>query len=577
MIAALTSGGAPAQTPGKLTPALQSAVLGAGQSDRLSTWVFFADKGDGLAQKLAAAEENLTHRARARRTRNRGAGNLVDSYDIPVDPRYVAEVSRRAARLRHTSRWLNAVSIDIEAQTVDDIAALPFVEKIDLVRSGRSPLPEPVDDPSGLNPQRAPSAFSLNYGNSYAQNVQINVPPLHDQGYDGSGVLICMLDAGFNNLQHVGLQHLDIMVTRDFVNGDSIVWDQVGQMGTGNHGTWTLGAIGGYAPGEVIGPAYGATYILAKTENTDWERHIEEDAWVAGAEWADSIGADIISSSLGYSIGFTNGEPDYVWSDMDGNTTIVTIGADIAASRGILIVNSAGNDGPVELPANTLIGPCDGDSVLAVGAVDGLGVRTGFSSVGPTADNRTKPDVMAMGLSVRTVSVSDQTGYSNLSGTSLSCPLVAGAAALILQAKPFATNAEIMDALRQTASQSNAPDRFMGWGIVDATTAAAVIATGIGDTPQPAHVVLHPAFPNPFNPTTTIRYEIANTTHVRLTIFDVRGAVVTKLVDQTQAPGIKSVVWNGTNRFGEPVASGVYVYWLTAGGVQQSRKAVLLK
>jgi hypothetical protein len=270
---------------GKVSPSLQNALSGAGQTDRLTTWVFFADKGDHLSERLAEVESNLTPHGRARRVRNRGTDNLVDTYDIPVDPGYVAEVAARAVRVRHTSRWLNAVSIDVEAQTVGGIAALPFVQSMDVLRSSRTPLPEPGDDATTLAPRQAPSSFLLNYGRSLTQNSLINVPPLHDQGYSGNGVLICMMDTGFNNLGHEALQQLDIMITHDFVNGDSIVYDQ-GQMGNGNHGTWTLSTIAGYAPGALIGPAWGATYILAKTENSFWERHIEEDAWVAAAEWA---------------------------------------------------------------------------------------------------------------------------------------------------------------------------------------------------------------------------------------------------------------------------------------------------
>jgi subtilisin family serine protease len=310
----------------------------------------------------------------------------------------------------------------------------------------------------------------------------IGVNTLHDQGLTGNGVWIAMFDTGFNNLGHVAFQGLDILVTHDFVNADSIVSNQGGQAGDGNHGMMTLSTIAANAPGNLIGPAFGATYLLAKTENTDWERHVEEDAWVAAAEWADSIGADIITSSVGYSTGFTNGELNYPWQAMDGNTTIITIGADIAASRGILVVNSVGNDGNIALPANTLIGPADGDSVLAVGAVDAGGVRASFSSVGPTADGRIKPDVMAMGLAVTVASPFDQTSYFGNSGTSFAAPMVAGAAALILQARPAASNQSIMDALRATASQSGAPDRLMGWGIINAADAVGLIPTAVGDT-----------------------------------------------------------------------------------------------
>lgn len=570
VFAAPVSDGAPA--PRKVSPALQAAVSRAGDSGRVASWVFFNDKGSSPA--LADVEANLTPHARARRARNRGLSRLVDAYDIPVNPRYVDAVRRQGLRIRSTSRWLNAVSIDTDARTVETIAELPFVRGMDVVRVGTEPLPEPIEAPVPLGPEQPRSTASLDYGLSFTQNNLMNVPTLHDQGYSGAGVWIAMLDAGVNNLAHVVFQNIDILITHDFVNGDSLVSD--GGMGVGSHGTWTLSAIGGYAPGSLIGPAYGATYILAKTENTVSELHSEEDWWVAAAEWADSIGADIISSSLGYT-SFDVGV-DYAWSDMNGNTAIVTVGADIAASRGILVVNSAGNGGNVALPANTLGAPADGDSVLAVGAVDASGVRSSFSSVGPSADGRIKPDVTAMGSAVRLASSSNPATYTNLNGTSFSCPLTAGAAALIMEAKPHATNQQIMDALRTTASQAGAPDRLYGYGIINATAAASSIApTGVGDTPHADGIVLHPAYPNPFNPTTTIEYEIPARAHVRLTVFDVSGAVVARLVDETQSRGRKSVTWNARNSLGAPLASGVYLYRLEAGGAEQARKMVLLK
>jgi hypothetical protein len=565
--------GARTEEAGKITPALRAAIDVSGDTDPVAAWVFFTDKGGEPARALREAEERLTPRARARRERNRGAAHLVDRRDIPVAGRYVSALRSRAIRVRHVSRWLNAVSIEAAPRSLAGIAALPFVARLDLVHRMHAPLPEPVGAPEPFAP-RTTTAF--NYGNSFAQNNQINVPVLHNLGYSGNGVMVCMLDAGFNNLQHPAFQRLDILVTRDFVNGDSVVADEVGEMGIGNHGTFTLSVIGGFAPGEVIGPAWGATYILGKTENTQWERHIEEDAWIAGAEWADSIGADIISSSLSYSTGFTNGEPSYTWSDMDGATTIVTLGADIAGSRGILVVNSAGNEGFVSEPANTLGAPSDGDSVLAVGAVDAAGARATFSSVGYSADGRVKPDVMAMGLAVRAASPFEATGYMNVSGSSLSCPLVAGAAALLMEARPNATNAEIMDALRQTASQAGAPDRLYGYGIVDAAAAASFLVTAIADAPSPPGGMLS-AYPNPFNPATTIAYAIPRPSRVRLAVFDIRGARVATLVDEVQPAGRREVTWNARDRRGAPLASGVYVVRLDAGALQQRRKIVLVK
>jgi len=561
------------QGPDKISPALRHAMVAGGASETVRAWVYFADKG---GTTTAQTERALTAKARERRERN---GVVVDARDLPVAAAYVRGVALRGTRVRHLSRWLNAISIDAGPEALAEIETLSFVRRLDRVRAFREPLlPESMGKDAAAPPTARPntSAFALDYGPSLTQNAQINVPALHDQGLSGAGVLIASLDAGFNNMSHEALVDVDVLATWDFVNGDPVVADELGQAGSGNHGTYTLSALAGFEPGDLIGPAYGATFILAKTENTDWERHVEEDDWIAGAEWADSIGADIITSSLGYSTGFTNGDADYSWTDMDGNTTIVAIGADIAASRGILVVNSASNSGFVSLPANTLGSPADGDSVLAIGAVDATGTRASFSSVGPSADGQIKPDVMAMGSGVIAANPFGPSSYSAVSGTSLSCPLVAGVAALLLELRPSATNIELMDALRQTASRASTPDREYGYGIVDALAASNWILSGIGGTPR-GGVILHPAQPNPFNPSTTIRYEIATASRVNLAVFDVRGALVATLVDETEPAGVKSVVWNARSQNGDALASGVYLCRLIANGEQQARKLVLLK
>jgi len=572
---AVAASSAHAATPRKASPALERALWAAPASRPVAAWVFFADKGDAPA--LFTVESRLTPKARERRERNRGTGNLVGPHDIPVSARYVDAIRNRGADIRHISRWLNAVSVNADAATLARIAELGYVQRMDVVRASREPMPQPVALPAPSKAQGPQSAYTLDYGTSLTQNLLINVPALHDAGLSGNGVLVAMFDSGFNNLTHNALIGIDVQVTRDFVNGDSVVSNEVGQMGNGNHGTYTLSTIAGYAPGQLIGPAFGATYILCKTENTEWERYVEEDAWVAAAEWVDSLGADIISSSLSYLDGYTHSELGYTWEDMDGNTTIVTIGADIAASNGILVVNSAGNGGFVSLPENTLGGPADGDDVLAVGAVDGTGVRSNFSSVGPTSDGRIKPDVMAMGSLVKVASTLDAGSYFGNSGTSFSCPLTAGVCALLLEARPNASNTLIMSAIRQTASQSGAPDRLMGWGIVNAAAAADVIPTGVGDAPLAVRTILHPAHPNPFNPTTTIDYEIAARANVDLTVYDVRGARVANLVNETQDAGRHRYTWNARDARGGTLASGVYFYRLTVGGVAYSRKMVLLK
>ena len=569
LLSILLIGSAAAQSPGKQSVTLQAALQTAAPGERVRAWVYFADKGQGRAS-------TFNERARARRDRNRVS---TDSFDIPVRDAYRSAVAGTGAHVKHVSRWLNAVSVDATAEEIAHIEALPFVRGIDRVRSLHEPLPTVPDEVDRFETQSAPTlpTFSLDYGPSITQNQQIGVPALHDLGLSGAGVLIAMLDTGFNNLTHEALIDVDILATWDFVNNDEIVSNEPGEAGNGDHGTYTLSALAGYEPGDLIGPAYGASFILAKTENTDWERHVEEDDWIAGAEWADAFGADIISSSLGYSSGFTNGEPNYSWSDMDGNTTIVARGADIAASRGILVVNSAGNGGFVSLPQNTLGSPADGDSVLAIGAVDASGTRASFSSVGPTADGQIKPDVMALGVSVVSASPFSPSGYLGIGGTSLACPLVAGGAALLLQANPNATNLQIMNALRQTASRAGAPDREYGYGIVNLVAARNRILTGVGAPAASSVAELHLPHPNPFNPTTSIRYDVHQRVRVTLSIFDVRGELVTTLVDEEQAPGSKSIVWSARDRRGNALASGVYLCRLHAGVVEQTRKLVLLK
>jgi serine protease AprX len=459
-------------TEGKISTNLKMMIQRQGEQASFTVWIFFKDKGYDVNEKMQAARSLRNPRSLKRRMRHLKYTPLVDEYDVPVEDKYIQSVQSFTIRIRHCSRWLNAVSAEAYGHALQRIANLDFVKKIDRVRSFYFREPDLIQAQSMEKPSLVAEPHAFDYGPSFNQLNQINVPVLHDLGYSGKGVLICMLDTGFKNFTHQALDHLDIQATWDFVNDDPNVFDEDGQMGLGNHGTQTLGTIGGYHPGELVGPAYGASYILGKTENTDWERHIEEDHWVAGAEWADDLGADIISSSLGYRYEFTDGEEDYTSEDMDGETAIVTQGANIAASRGILIVNSAGNEGPALPGENTIIAPADSPHVIAAGAVHPSGIRVEFSSMGPTADGRVKPDVMAQGYDVYTVEIGGFSIYDSVAGTSFACPLTAGVAALILEINPTWTNQDIMEAIKSTADNSSNPDSEYGWGIVDAYGAA---------------------------------------------------------------------------------------------------------
>ncbi len=558
----------------KISPRLLKKIENASPGESFPAWIYFTDKGNITGLTYQLADSQLLPRARERRmNHHRDTGSLTDFYDLPLEPAYVGEVLKQIKIIRQKSRWLNAVSVEAASAALFEIAQMSFVKSIDMVFTKVEPLPVKIDPQVSFSRPSVTVMQNLNYGPSYDQNNQINVIPLHNQGYNGAGILVAMLDAGFNNLQHQALRHLNILATWDFVNGDSIVWDEPGQMGSGNHGTYTLSALAGFKEGSLIGPAYGADFLLAKTENTDWERHLEEDAWIAGAEWADSLGARIISSSLGYLNGFTNGDTNYTWQDMDGNSTIVTIGADIAASRGILVVNSAGNEGPASPPQNSLIAPSDGDSVLAVGSVTSSSTRSSFSSMGPTADGRIKPDVMARGSQTWCATPLDTSSYWGVSGTSLSCPLVAGAVAVVWQTNPGLTNMEIIEALRSTASRALVPDNEYGWGIIDAYQASLHYTRLGNDLPAViSGLTLHPIYPNPFNPVTTVAFDLPENTQIAIVAYNIAGEKVADLYQGPANRGSHRLQWNA-----QFLASGMYYIVLQTPDRRLSRKALLLK
>jgi serine protease AprX len=430
--------------------------------ERVKVWVFFTDKGifdsGEYRSTLHRATKALTQKAASRRAKTMKP-DLVDFRDLPVDHTYVSEISKYQAKLRQKSRWLNAASFEIEVSELDQISQLEFVRSIAPVLGGkRRPVPRQAPP---QEPLKGPSGLSLNYGGSYAQLQQLNVPAVHDLGYSGQGVLVCMMDTGYLK-DHQAFQLADstgrILAEWDFVNNDGNTQNEAGDPSTQhNHGTYCWSALGGAADGDLYGPAYGASFILAKTEDVSMEQPIEEDNWMAGMEWADSIGAEVISSSLCYIDWYT-------YSDLDGNTAVITIAADMAAERGIVVCNAMGNSGP---GSGTLLPASDADSIIACGAVSSTGSLASFSSRGPTYDGRTKPEVCARGVSTRCANPYSLTGYTTANGTSLATPLIGGCAALILSVHPDWTPMQVREAMMMTASQADSPDNDYGWGIPD--------------------------------------------------------------------------------------------------------------
>ena len=447
---------------------------------RVKIWVYFADHGERSPSELQSMLDRtpIESRARVRRLRRSNQGR-ADLRDLPVNGAYVDALRALGCDIRHESRYFNAVSAWVHLGQVGAIAALPFVRRTEPVRTGTRPVtPEPADariaevplPEAGTNralEDGSPGSYPVDYGFTGSQNRQINTPPLHAAGYHGEGVRIALLDTGFFR-GHSAFTTLNVIDEWDFINHDSNTADQIGggsldRWGQMSHGTLTLGVLASNLPGRVMGTAWAAEYLLEKTEQLFDEVRIEEDDYVAALERADWLGADIVSSSLGY----------YYWydyEDMDGNTAVSTIAVDIAASRGILVVTAAGNEGGFPWP--TLIAPADADSAITVGATDTLGTVTSFSSRGPTYDGRIKPDVVARGVLVVTVNWEYEQGLAAFGGTSASTPLVAGACALILQKHPEWSPIQVRDALRATASHADAPDNDYGWGVVDAAAAS---------------------------------------------------------------------------------------------------------
>ena len=460
----------------QLTVERQAEVIDGKLQNRLSdleesavtpVWIFFTDKGiftnEIYNEKLNLAEASLTNEARSRRAVTRGIDNLVNFIDLPVEASYIDQISATGAKIRHISRWFNAVTVNATPSQIEAIAAFDFVRYVKKVASSKGNLPV---DMAPIPPDM--TLVSLDYGESLGQLEQINAVVAHELGFKGQGVIVCMMDTGFRQ-QHDAFQNIinsgRLIAQYDFINNDDNT-DYDSNQDTNSqpgHGTLTWSTLGGEAPGHLYGPSYGASFVLAKTEYTPTERHEEEDNWAAGAEWADSIGASVISSSLGYRW-FDSGEGDYSYDDLDGNTTIVTIAADLAAYNGIAVATAMGNEGNSE---GSLIAPADADSVISCGAVDPSGNLASFSSYGPTSDGRIKPEVCAQGVWTVCVDPSDPNGYMTASGTSLSTPLVGGACGVLLSAHPNWTPMMVREALMMTADNLDNPDNHYGWGILN--------------------------------------------------------------------------------------------------------------
>lgn len=475
-------------------------------------WVQFTDK-DNSPYSIDNPEAYLSPRALQRRA-NLGIG--IDEYDIPVNPQYLQAVADCGAQLLNPSKWLNGVSVHVtDPAVIEAINALGFVE---VVRNcPNDPKAQEIKERWMADEMKAVESsrgFRGYYGGAEAQVSQLKVDVLHEQGYDGTGIVVAILDGGFvgaenhscfDNMREEGR----LLGTRDFVYGSNSVYSQ------STHGTSCLSTMAAYVPNQMVGTAPKASYYLFHTEDVNSENIIEEYNWVSGAEYADSLGVDVCTTSLGY-IDFDMSQWDHPFEHYDGHTAPMTIGAEIAASRGMICMNAASNEGDGFC---TLGIPADAEHILTVGAVDENGYRASFSSVGPTYDGRIKPDVMAMGEG--TYVASGDGGwwpYYNGNGTSFATPVLAGAVACLRQARPYASVQEICDVIRSCGNRADNPDNKYGYGIPDFSQALELLH--VEETATQCNEIIN-VYPNPTQG--EMRVVLNEGAKAELTVFDFMG------------------------------------------------------
>ena len=404
--------------------------------------VYFKDKGS--SQELMASPERFLSPAALQR---RALQDItIDAGDLPVAAEYRNCLRGLGAEILAQSKWLNYVYVSHPNPEL--IESLPFVKRIEFPENYHSYLSSNA------------SADTLDYGFARGQAEMLNGHLLHQRGYTGTGINIAVIDEGYEGFNQSNVfdslrNSQRLLGSYNFISGDTNVYS-----GWGAHGTGVLSMMAAHLPDTFIGTAPHANYWLFTTENIMYEKPLEMDYWVMAAEFADSVGVHVINTSLSYRT-FDDPQNDYSYSDMDGNTTVITRAADLAASKGILVIASAGNEG--DNPEPHIAAPADGDSVLTVGAVTWQGDYASFSSRGPSADGRVKPDVVAQGSPVTMV---DGLGQVNIDfGTSYAAPLVAGLAACLVEAYPARHSEEIANLIRQSAHRYTNPGDSLGYGI----------------------------------------------------------------------------------------------------------------
>lgn len=509
-------------------------------------WVYFKDKPN--AQHFFNAPlEMLSQRALDRRTSQNIALNLTD---IPVETSYINQVkSSTGITVMAQSKWLNALHIRGTQTNILSLKTLAFVDKIVFANKSLNTTSKKVSENQvAQSKDKVKTTIDYNYGSSANQIQMLNGQVLHQQNYTGSGKIIAVLDAGFPGVNTAQpfkklIDNNQILGGYDFVNRNDNFY-------TGDdHGTMVLSTMGGYKENALIGTAPDASYYLFITEYDPTENPVEESYWVEAAEKADALGVDIITTSLGY-FEFDNPNYTHTYSDMNGSTNFISRGAEIAFSKGIVVVASAGNEGTKAEPH--IGGPADAVSVITVGGVTVSKAKSSFSSIGPSYDGRIKPDVMALGTSAVVSDTSGNIGTTN--GTSFSCPIMTGMIACLWQAFPSKTNKEIREMVLRSSDRYANPDNNYGYGIPN-------FGSTLGVEDHKTSLSAFSVYPNPAQTTVSFLFESSTAS---VSVYSVLAQKIIEKQITNQSP-ILSV---------EALKSGLYFYTFDADGVHKTGKII---
>jgi len=526
---------------------LQISITATAQQD---AWIYLTDKPN-VASSLASPISILTQKAIDRKQHHNIA---IDERDVPVNEAYIADLKTQTGiTVMAKSKWFNSVHVRGTEADINALDALTYVDSIDFADKSLN---------SGSREFHAQDKYDnfeqqvvFTYGNTQNQVEMINADNLHVDDFTGEGITIAVMDSGFPNVNTMGaFQRLrdngDLLDGYDFVTRNTDVYANTAS----SHGTRVLSDMAGYIQDQFVGTAPDASYYLFLTEDVSSENPVEESYWVEAAERADSLGVDMINTSLGYRV-FDNPNYDYTPADMNGQVAFISKGASIAVEKGILVVVSAGNSGATTW--QTVGAPADSPDVLSVGAVDGNGNYVSFSSQGgPAQVGYQKPDVVARGGASYVVDQNNNITQNN--GTSFSSPILCGGIASLWQAIPDASPTEVMDYVRQSASQYTTPEDLLGYGIPDLDLAKN-IALSLDESLRPAFSI----YPNP----------VVNEIHIQFPENDINAGL--KIYNQL---GQRILNTNLTNTFNTVDVSfmspGLFVLELNSEGNTKTYKFI---